>query len=236
MIITSSVILKQTLFIANKSIGIDRSVIELKVRSAGGKELQEFKEVLLANPSIAQVSTADGTPINSYTSRVLKFKENGIDKEFEVNVLQGDEHFFSTVGIQIMEGDNYSGNPSLDRYKVFVNESFARLFQGKNLIGTILPGLRLIDQDTKKPRELTIAGIVKDFQHSSLKSVIEPAIIIYSETGGHLLVKPSNNQITQAKQTIAKLWEKHNPDYPLESDTIGDQFELLHRENRKYLN
>lgn len=114
LIITSSVILKQTLFIANKSIGIDRSVIELKVRSAGGKELQEFKEVLLANPSIAQVSTADGTPINSYTSRVLKFKENGIDKEFEVNVLQGDEHFFSTVGIQIMEGDNYSGNPSLD--------------------------------------------------------------------------------------------------------------------------
>ncbi len=235
LIITSSVIMKQTLFITNKSIGMDRSVIELKVRFPEGRGLQEFKEELLANPSITDVSTADGTPINIHFSRVLKFKENGVDKEFEVNLLQGDEHFFSTVGMQIMEGDNYSGNPSEDSYKVFVNESFARLFSGKNLIGTILPGLRLIDPDTRKPRELIIAGIVKDFQYSSLKSVIEPTIIIYSETGGHLLVKPSNNQITQAKQAIATLWKKHNPDYPLESETIGDQFELLHRENRKYL-
>ena len=72
---------------------------------------------------------------------------------------------------------------------------------------------------TKKLREIIIAGIVKDFQYSSLKSVIEPAMILYDPSSGYkLLVKPNANQVTQANQAIARLWKKYVPDYPLETE------------------
>ena len=76
---------------------------------------------------------------------------------------------------------------------------------------------------------------MKDFQYLSLKSFVEPASISYDPTGYHLIVKPSKNQIAQAHQVIAQTWKKLIPDYPLDMETVGDQYEWLHRENKNYL-
>jgi len=224
LIIISAIIVKQTNFITNKPIGLDKNVIELKIPIQYENKILVFGEELIANSSIALVSKADGTPVLGYAQGTLKFKENGVEKEVKLNQLHGDQNYVSTVGIQIIEGTGFSGNPSEDMNNLLINESLVRLFPGQNLIGTRLPGFKRV-----------VTGIVKDFQYLSLKSFVEPASISYDPTGYHLLVKPSKNQIAQAHLAIAKTWKKFIPDYPLDMETVGDQYEWLHRENKNYL-
>ena len=80
-----------------------------------------------------------------------------------------------------------------------------------------------------------VTGIVKDFNYSSLKSLVEPAFIAFDPKGLHLMVKPSENQIAQAHEAIVETWKQLIPDYPLNMETIGDRYDWLHRENQNYL-
>ena len=225
LIIVSSAIIKQTNFITNKPIGLDKDVIEVKIPFEYISNVSVFKEELMANSSIGQVSIADGSPIQWGESTVLKYKENGVEKDVKMCAFSGDENYFSTVGIQLVEGSGFTGNPLADKQKFLINESLARLFPGQNLIGTRLPGFE----------KRIVTGIVKDFHYASLKSLVEAACIYYDPTGHLLLVKPSKNQIVLANQAIAKTWKKLIPDYPLDVETVGDQYEWLHRENKNYL-
>ena len=225
LIILSIIIIKQTNYITRKPMGLNKEVVEVKIPWGYESKLVPFKEELIANSAIDQVSVADGSPIHWAEQAILKYKENGVEKEVNMRAVYGDENYGSTVGIHIIEGSGFSGNPSADKKKFLINESLARLFPGQNLIGTRLPGFE----------KRIVTGIVKDFHYASLKSLVEAACVYYDPTGHLLLVKPSKNQIAQAHEAIAKTWKKLIPDYPLEVETLGEQYEWLHRENKNYL-
>jgi putative ABC transport system permease protein len=129
------------------------------------------------------------------------------------------------VGIQLVKGEGFSGNPLADKDKCLINESLAKQFPNQDLIGKELPGME----------SYSVLGIVKDFHYSSLKSAIEPGIITFSNKGGHLMVKASENQLQNAQDAIEKTWAKLIPDLPLNTESIGDRFEWFHRENKNYI-
>jgi len=225
LIIISAVIIKQINYITNIPIGLDKDAIEVKIPYWYNSKTVAFKEALIAYSAISLVSIVDISPIGTYELALLKYKENGVEKEINMTAFVADENYISTVGIQLIEGSGFSGNPLADRNKCMINETVARLFPGQNLIGKPLPGFE----------KRIVTGIVKDFHSLSLKSLVEPAYIYYSPPGGRLMVKPAKNQIAQAHQVIAQIWKELIPDYPLDMETIGDQYEWLHRENKNYL-
>ena len=225
LIVFSILIIKQTNYISEKPMGLDKEVVEVKIPWGYESKLVPFKEELIASSAIGQVSVAGGSPIHWGEQTSLKYKENGIEKQVALFAFSGDENYFTTVGITLIDGSGFSGNPVADKQKFLINESLAKLFPGQNLIGTRLPGFE----------KYVVTGIVKDFHYFSLKSVVEAACIYYDPTGHLLLVKPSENQVDQAHRAIATTWKKLIPDYPLDMETIGDQYEWLHRENKNYL-
>jgi putative ABC transport system permease protein len=76
---------------------------------------------------------------------------------------------------------------------------------------------------------------VKDFNYNSLKSFVEPSFISYSKKGSHLLVKPSDKQTIQAGNAVSLVWNELVPDFPLNTESVGDRFEWYHRENKNYI-
>jgi len=122
LIIFSIIIIKQTNFIVRKPIGLDKEVIEVKIPYGYESQISVFKEELNANSSIGQVSVADGSPIHWGDQSLLKYKENGIEKQVSLYAFSGDENYFSTVGIELIEGGGFSGNPLVDKQKILINE------------------------------------------------------------------------------------------------------------------
>jgi len=225
LIIFSIIIIKQTNYITQKPIGLDKQVIEVKIPGQFADMVTVFKQELIANSSISSVSIANASPVLEHFLLLLHYNENGADKQYSPAGFSGDENYIATLGIQIVEGTGFSGNPESDKNKCLVNESFVQLFSDQNLIGKGLPGME----------NKIVTGIVKDFHYSSLKSLVEPAFIVFDPKGLHLMVKASENQLALAQDEIAKTWKKLIPDYPINMETIGDRYEFLHRENKKYL-
>ncbi len=225
LIIFSIIIVKQINYIAQKPIGLDKQVIEVKIPEQFADKISVFKQELKANSCISSVSNANASPVLEHFLVLLHYNENGNDKQYSVGGFTGDENYISTLGIQVLEGTGFTGNPVADKKKCLVNKSFVWLFPDQNLIGKGLPGME----------DRIVSGIVRDFNYSSLKSFIEPAFIAFDPKGLNLMVKASPNQIAQAQAAIAQTWKQLIPGYPLNMETIGDRYEWMHRENQNYL-
>lgn len=225
LIICSIVIIKQIKYISDKPIGLDRNVIEVKLSGPNSDKVSVFKEELLKNSSIRQVSVVSASPLLEHFLLLLKYNQDGVEKQYSPAGFTGDANYLTTLGLEVIKGEGFSEDLTLNNKKCLVNQSFAALFSDQDLIGKGIPGME--DQ--------IIIGIVKDFNYSSLKSLIEPAFISYSENGTHLMVKALDNQEIQARETISQIWNKLIPDYPVNTETIGDRYEVLHQENKNYI-
>jgi len=222
LIICSFIIYKQINFISEKSIGLDKSVLEVKLPSQHAKLASIFRDELKTDVSVEKISITNASPVLEYYIVFLEYELDGKLMKYVPAMFEGDENYTSTLGIELVKGDGFSGNPAVDKNKCLVNESLAKLFPEMDLIGNILPG---------GSKDQIVAGIVKDFHYSSLKSVVEPAIISYKNSGFHLLVKPLNSDDMFTQEAINKVWNKLIPDYPLNIESVGDRYEWYHRDN-----
>lgn len=218
LLICSITILKQVNFIAGRDIGINKDVIEVKIPSVYESKTKIFKEDLLKYPSISDISVTTASPLLEWIQTSFHYTENGEDKEYSPKIFRGDEAFIRTLGINLTAGRDFSGNITSDINYCIINESLAKYFSGRNLIGEKLPGYE----------KLTVIGIVKDFNCSGAKDPVTPSVIIVDNSGNHLLVKPSPGQFQSVKNTISETWLKLIPDYPLNIESVRDRYNWYH--------
>jgi len=225
LIICSIIILKQIEFISNKPIGLDKTVLEVKIPGQYSGLSAIFKDELKKNASIDKISVANASPVLQHMMVLVKYQQDGVEKQYSPSIFEGDENYCNTLGIQVLDGSGFSGNPLADKNKCLINESMAQLFPEINLIGKEVPGME----------DKIVIGIVKDFHYSNLKSLVHPGLITYKNKGSHLMVKPVKEHQEQTKQAIAQVWNTLIPNYPVTIESIGDRYEWLHRENKNYI-
>jgi len=225
LIVCSGVITKQIRYIANKDIGINKDVIEVKLPYQYADITGVFKDEILKNPAISTVSVTTASPLLEYWMVSFHYAENGADKQYSPAIFNGDENFIKTLGIKVIEGRDFSDNTASNENKCLVNESLAAKFKGQNLVGGLLPG------DDK----LIVIGVVKDFHFNSLKNKIDAGIIRFNKEGNHLLVQGSKNDNAAVAKAISGVWQKLIPDYPLNIESVKDRFDWYHRENANYV-
>ncbi len=218
LLICSITILKQINYITKKEIGINKDVIEVKIPFIYESQAKIFKEDLLKYPSVAGISVTTASPLLEWIQASFNYKENGEDKQYSPKIFRGDEAFIRTLGITLIEGRDFSDNITSAKNNCIINESLARYFPGRNLIGEKLPG----------NDKLTVIGIVKDFNCSGAKDPISPGIIIFDNTGAHLLVMPASGQSLSAKKSISETWQKLIPDFPLNIESVRERYDWYH--------
>ncbi|HPE77023.1 MAG TPA: ABC transporter permease [Draconibacterium sp.] len=226
LIISSVVIIKQINHIMNMPIGIDKEVMQIIPGQFSNTTLI-FKEELLKKSAIEYVSVTGTSPLQGGGLMNLNFVLNGKKIDYSPVVFQADGDYIKTMGIKLLQGESFSGNPNTDYNKCLINQTFAKKFLDQYLVGKELPG----KEDSR------IIGIVEDFHYTNLKSMVEPAIIFADVQPFYpaLLIKAHPNQTNQARKAIVELWAKLIPDYPVEITTMKETYEKIHNENKNYL-
>ncbi|HKK42629.1 MAG TPA: ABC transporter permease [Bacteroidales bacterium] len=225
LIICSVIIIRQMIYISNKPIGLNKDVIEVKLPGNFADKSVVFREELMKNSCIDNVSVVGASPVLEHYLLLLHYNSGGVDKQYSPAGFSGDQNYLRVLGIDLQEGSDFSETLSSNKNKCLINQSFASLFKGRDLIGHSVPGME----------EMIIIGVVKDFNYSGLKQHVGPAFISFSEKGNHLLVKPENNQEKKALIAVSETWNKLIPGYPVNTETVGERFEWFHRENKKFI-
>ena len=219
LIIATMVIYYQIHYIKNKSLGMNReNIIFLSASPEIFEAQQSFATELKSLPGIAQVSFTNDRPSRVYANTHDPFWEGmkeGEDIGFEFLFTGYD--FVETLGINVIEGRDFSREFSSDTLNYLLNQTAVEMMNLEEPLGK---------QFDFWGRKGEIIGIVEDFHYRSLHDKIDPfVILLWPENTGYIMVKTLPDQTTVALSSLKQVYGKFAPQYPFDYSFLDDDFE-----------
>jgi ABC-type antimicrobial peptide transport system permease subunit len=132
-----------------------------------------------------------------------------------------DSDYFKTVGMQIKEGRNFTGNFAVDSLSVILNEAAVKRMRFKDPLNQIITW-----STSNAPNRLRVIGVVNDALASSPFSAAEPMMFVYQpDWTFNITFRLSPTVSTQA--ALAKLkpiFDKYRPDTPFEYHFVDESY------------
>jgi len=222
MLIGTLVIYSQMQFVRNKDLGFDKEqMMQIDFRSTTDAEKWNvFKNKLLQDANIAGAASSSSTSGNGYPKNVFSIEtEEGPMDDRGLDNYRVDYDFFSTLGIEVVNGRNFSLNYASDSsLAVMVNEAMVRRMKWTNPIGKKIHVARY----DSLPSALVV-GVVKDFHQQSLYDPITALMFRPSQINRSALIKITGD-IKSTIDFIEAAWERTYPTTAFEYVFIDEQF------------
>ena len=182
VIIGLLVINKQLEFIQNQSLGFQKEqTIIVHDAYMLSSNLQAYKDQLLNEQEFKSSTVSSYLPVSGFSMNDQTFWPKGEDpiqgNNSSLQVWRVDEDYIPTLGMEIIEGRNFSKERGSDGNTVILNEALAQRFGFEDPVGEIITTFTQNPDgsfDNENLREFTIIGIVKNFHFRSLKENISP--------------------------------------------------------------
>lgn len=230
LIISTLVVYQQLHFMQNKKLGYEKEQV-LYLEDAnilGSRDVQNvFKQDLLKDSRIVNVSVGTdipGNPDMDGTQIYPKDKaanENGA--EIHSNIYHIDYDYIPTLGIQMLQGRNFSKDFPTDSFAVIINKAAVNELGWAN---TDPIGKTIV---TSGQHEFKVIGVAADFHYASVKQKIAPLMMELGtnyRTGFIVKIKTTDIQYLLAE--IKKKWDATNPGTPFSYYFLDEHFASLY--------
>jgi putative ABC transport system permease protein len=179
-IVATLMFIKQLNFIHNKNLGLDDKNVVV-IPTGLWYDNKEFKQELLRNPNILNVSASVAAPIDFDWKLQLPLSQQGRIDSLEASLFWVDEDFAKTYHLEIVKGQflhmNYNDfwketkkkNDTMDytvSLPIVINETAEKLLGFDDPIG-------------QRMGDNIIVGVVKDFHFRPLRYPISPIVMTY---------------------------------------------------------
>jgi putative ABC transport system permease protein len=164
LIIATFTIYSQFQFLTTQKLGYDDSnLVSLEISGMKLARVATFKDELLKNPGISQVTFKNGGDWGT----IAKINaDSNIQFQYEIV----DESYIPMLKISLLKGRNFSKDfPSDSSHSVLVNEAFMNQAGWKNPIGQQV-------NFWYNKEIFTVIGVVKDYHYHSLNEKIGPQL------------------------------------------------------------
>ncbi len=222
LIIMTVVAYKQMHHIRNAELGFSREqIVHIQVNDKLRDSHKSFKERLLQDPRILNVTYASAPPHFLFNVNDFEWDGMATDKEVEINFLYVDHDYAETFDLEIVEGRDFSEKHTTDATEAYlVNESAVRFMGMTDPVGKRV---------SLAGRVGRIIGVVKDFNHKPLIFDISPMVMgIQPSWYYDLLVKISPEDIPGSLAYIEKVFKEVSPEFPFDYHFLDDFFETIY--------
>lgn len=238
LLISTFIVNDQLKFLKEKDLGFtheNKLVLQLQDTTFQNK-IEPFKNALLQNPLISNVSNANGIPGQTSMKLVMQLESDEGWNTQAVMLTLTDYDYLKTFGIRLIHGRDFDKNMGTDLQEAaIVNEAFINQFGWRDdPIGKkILIGA---DANGEGGRPLQVIGVVADYNFQSLHNPIEPYLIALSERPRHLLTLSfqagNNAEVINYVNEQWDLFASGKPfDYKLLENIIYEKYESEARIN-----
>jgi len=233
LMIASLVIFRQIGYIKDKDLGFNREqMLVLRGIDAGISEnFAAFKNELLQNPKVIDVTTSNQLPTDIYSATGIEFqKDDGENKMLHYQFIGVDYNFIDLFEMEMVQGRNFSrkfGNDSATA--LIVNETFVKQMGWANPIGKQVPQVWSGPDDAR----YTIVGVVKDFHARPLHLEIRPVIMACRPNSYWIYIRIQPGDVDGTLADIENQYNRFRRRYPFESFFLDDQFNQMYQSEQK---
>jgi len=208
LIICTIVISSQMAYFQKADMGFNReAIVEVELPSNELAKLVRLKNQLLQHTAIkhASFSNSGAASGNVWTSN-YSLRDSSEVKEGRTHVKFIDQDFIATYELKLLAGEGLAAADTLKKY--IVNRTFAEeTGYGDNLDGLLGKYVQIWG------REAPIAGVVSDFNTSSLHKKLEPVVLSMRHNYWQAGIKIDLHNMKSALAAIEQAWSSVYPEY-----------------------
>jgi putative ABC transport system permease protein len=234
LIIGTLIVYNQLHFIQNKKLGFDKEqVVILNDTYLLGKQVETFKNSVLAYPEIVSGTVTDYLPITPSSRNTTGIFADGDKESRRASPMQNwivDHDYIQTMGMNIVEGRDFSKEHPTDVEAAIINQAMAKHFGWKRPLehtvgrGTSIQGGFEIYR---------VIGVVEDFHYDSLRENIGPLMMFLGRSTGSMSFRIKTDNIAKTIGFLEKEWRAHLSNAPFHYTFLDDRFSAMYRSERR---
>jgi putative ABC transport system permease protein len=206
LIIATLVISRQMNFLLNRKLGFEKDqVVQIQGVGSLDKQMKTFRDELLKVPGVRNASLSDFLPVAGSKRNMGTVYNEGKDKE-EVGVgtqfWNVDERYVPTMGIQLVQGRNFSDHLISDSTSVIVNETMVHKLGLKDPLGKRFGSGKW---------QMRIVGVMKDFNFESMRQEVGPLCLVIGNWANTMSVKVNAADMKGTIGRLEALWKSFSP-------------------------
>jgi putative ABC transport system permease protein len=223
LLITGGVIIsKQLDYFKDKDLGVDgqhlvwfpNQIPQDKIETA----MREISQIKGVKQSALASMTFQGSNNRGHE---VKWEGKNPGEDIFFNFIAGSHDLPATMGLEVVDGRNFSKAISTDTSAILLNETAVRQMNLKNPVGQYI--------ETRNMKG-TVIGVLKDFHFESLHSTIGPVIFnCRPDWTWNMYVKMDGSNDALALKSIEEVYKKFAPGQIFEYNHQNDQPQWFYR-------
>jgi ABC-type antimicrobial peptide transport system permease subunit len=220
---------RQVSYVFNKDIGYNKDQLIVLTAfpkqwdSVGVMRMEAIRNELAKVPAVSNASLSFEIPERKPPGAVpiLPDASKG-NQPINIPAVGADEKYAATYGLTVKEGTFFNQSAFISG-EVVLNETAVKALGLTNPIGKTL--------SVPNTTPLTVVGVVKDFNYSSLQQNIEPVAFIHvkdNRSYRFLSLKLHSSDMTRTIAAIREKWRALSPNAPFEYTFMDEKFRSLY--------
>jgi len=227
LIVCTVIVASQLDYLKDQKLGFNKeNIVVLPLIGDAAKSKSDLlKEEIVHLSGVLGASASSEVPISGFSSN--GYFPEGHNSPMIIHVVDIDDDFLKTFGIEIAEGRGFSADLASDKSAYLINQTLARTLGWQNPIGKTF----------RRNGEHIVIGVVKDFNFSTLHSPIEPLIITCRPEVGQfddLSVKIGGANVASTMKAIESIWQRIVPSTPFSYWFLDEAFDHLYRAEERF--
>ena len=228
LVVNTFLMIRQLEYLRTKPLGFESNHV-LRIRAWDLWErdtdlLGVYRNELIRHHSILGVTTTNHALSNrTRYSHTVEHQGNEID----VGLVDVGYDFLQTMGVSLLEGADFDPQSTGSQSSILVNEALVRhLGWDQPVVGRML---------RMEKRDVTVAGVVKDFHVRSLHHTVRPAVLRFTlNEYGNVLVRIRPENISGTLAFIEEKWLEVAPDIPFHYSFLDDEVDGQYRKEERW--
>jgi putative ABC transport system permease protein len=222
---------KQMRFLHNMDIGFDKNqVIVLPIRdSAILNNFEILKNLWQQHTAVLGVTAASFKPgIDSPNGTNLNARGN---KDVKIGIVYVDPDFVKTMGIQMLQGRDFSGDIASDASSaLLMNEEALKKLNWQIGIGEPIETFFKENGKIEPFFKATVIGVVKNINFQDLTSPFQPLLIkIARDRYTNIMIRLDGKNSREGIAHVRKTWMNLNFNQPFEFTFLDNDMEAVYR-------
>lgn len=223
---------RQLQFVQSKDLGFNKEqLISIQLKGILKEKSLLFKRDVAAQSNVVAAAPATMSLVNVDNSSYMEWEGMRPGDKFLITQANVDPDFIPALGMQLINGNNFSEQKTNDTANYIVNETAVKRmgYTVSNAIG------KKIDMWGAKG---TIIGVVKDFNFKSLNAGIEPFIFRYQPQDRYfnLFVKTAPGHTAEAILQMQKVYKQYDTEFPMSYSFVNEAINNLYLEDTRTAN